>query len=56
MSLLRAIKRSPLALESNILFQGFDPNFTDSDLMVKRFSGVAIIQSDLAVFGKVGLL
>ena len=31
MSLLRAIKRSPLALESNILFQGFDPNFTDSD-------------------------
>jgi prephenate dehydrogenase len=31
MSLLRAIKRSPLAIESNILFQGFDPNFTDGD-------------------------
>ena len=31
MSLLRAIKRSPLALESNSLFQGFDPNFTDCD-------------------------
>lgn len=31
MSLLRAIKRSPLAIESNILLQGFDPNFTDSD-------------------------
>jgi prephenate dehydrogenase len=31
MSLLRAIKRSPLAIESDILFQGFDPHFTDSD-------------------------
>jgi prephenate dehydrogenase len=31
MSLLRAIKRSPLAIESNILFQGFDPNFTECD-------------------------
>jgi prephenate dehydrogenase len=31
MSLLRAIKRSPLAIESNILLQGFDPNFTDID-------------------------
>jgi prephenate dehydrogenase len=31
MSLLRAIKRSPLAIENRILFQGFDPNFTDSD-------------------------
>ena len=31
MSLLRAIKHSPLALESAILFQGFDPNFTDCD-------------------------
>ncbi len=31
MSLLRALKRSPLALENSILFQGFDPNFTDSD-------------------------
>jgi prephenate dehydrogenase len=31
MSLLRALKRSPLARESMILFQGFDPNFTDSD-------------------------
>ena len=30
-SLLRALKRSPLALESSILFQGFDPNFTDDD-------------------------
>ena len=31
MSLLRAIKHSPLALENKILFQGFDPNFTDCD-------------------------
>ncbi len=31
MSLLRAIKRSPLAVKSNILLQGFDPNFTESD-------------------------
>jgi prephenate dehydrogenase len=31
MSLLRAIKCSPLAIESDILFQGFDPHFTDSD-------------------------
>jgi prephenate dehydrogenase len=31
MSLLRAIKGSPLAREHSILFQGFDPNFTESD-------------------------
>ncbi|MEI6756234.1 MAG: prephenate dehydrogenase [Chlorobium sp.] len=31
MSLMRAIKHSQLARESNIIFQGFDPNFTDSD-------------------------
>ena len=31
MSLLRAIKRSPLAIESNILFQGFDTGFTEND-------------------------
>ncbi|MEI7695706.1 MAG: prephenate dehydrogenase/arogenate dehydrogenase family protein [Chlorobium sp.] len=31
MSLLRAIKSSPLAGEHLILFQGFDPNFTESD-------------------------
>jgi prephenate dehydrogenase len=31
MSLLRAIKHSPLALESAILFLGFDPNLTDGD-------------------------
>ncbi len=31
MSLLQAIKHSPLALESDILFQGFDPNFTHDD-------------------------
>jgi len=31
MSLLRAIKSSPLAREHSILFQGFDPNFTESD-------------------------
>ena len=31
MSLLRAMKRSPLARESSILFQGFDPNFSESD-------------------------
>lgn len=31
MSLLQAMKRSPLAMESSILFQGFDPNFTGND-------------------------
>ncbi|MBV5303148.1 MAG: prephenate dehydrogenase [Chlorobium sp.] len=31
MSLLRALKNSPLAREHSILFQGFDPNFTESD-------------------------
>ena len=31
MSLLRAIKSSPLARENSILFQGFDPNFTEHD-------------------------
>jgi len=31
MSLLRAIKLSPLSRESKIFFQGFDPCFTDSD-------------------------
>ena len=31
MSLLQAIKRSPIARESSILFQGFDPNFSESD-------------------------
>ena len=31
MSLLQAIKRSPLAREHSILFQGFDPNFSESD-------------------------
>ncbi len=31
MSLLRAIKSSPLARERSIRFQGFDPNFTESD-------------------------
>ena len=31
MSLLLAIKRSPLAREHSILLQGFDPNFSESD-------------------------
>ena len=31
MSLLRAIKRSPLAIENHILLQGFDSHFTDSE-------------------------
>ncbi|MEI6848333.1 MAG: prephenate dehydrogenase [Chlorobiaceae bacterium] len=31
MSLLRALKYSVLSQRSNILFQGFDPNFTDID-------------------------
>ena len=31
MSLLQAIKRSPLAKKSSILFQGFDPNFDEND-------------------------
>ncbi|NTW68691.1 MAG: prephenate dehydrogenase [Chlorobiaceae bacterium] len=45
MSLLRAIKHSPLAQQSNIFFQGFDPGFTDTDrsnvesLGLDRFTG-----------------
>lgn len=57
MSLLQAIKHSPLALESNILFQGFDPNFTDGDresvesLGVDRFTDdkKTLYQADLII-------
>lgn len=57
MSLLQAIKHSPLALESDILFQGFDPNFTDDDresvesLGVDRFTDdkKALYQADLII-------
>ncbi len=40
MSLLRAIKRSPLAISSNIILQGFDPNFSLSDRQSVRELGV----------------
>lgn len=57
MSLLQAIKHSPLALESDILFQGFDPNFTEGDcesvesLGVDRFTDdkKALYQADLII-------
>jgi len=57
MSLLQAIKHSPLALESDILFQGFDPNFTDDDresvesLGVDRFTDdkKTLYQADLII-------
>jgi len=40
MSLLRAIKFSPLARQSNLFFQGFDPNFTESDRQTVEALGV----------------
>jgi prephenate dehydrogenase len=46
MSLLRAIKRSPLAIESNMLFQGFDPNFTDSDRQCVEMLGLDRFTAD----------
>jgi prephenate dehydrogenase len=46
MSLLRAMKRSPLALESAILFQGFDPNFTASDRESVEKLGLDLFTSD----------
>jgi prephenate dehydrogenase len=46
MSLLRAMKRSPLALESAILFQGFDPNFTDDDRESVEKLGLDLFTSD----------
>ena len=48
MSLLRAMKRSPLALESAILFQGFDPNFTASDRESVEKLGVDLCTSDIS--------
>ena len=45
-SLLRALKRSPLALESSILFQGFDPNFTDDDRESVEKLGLDLFTSD----------
>jgi prephenate dehydrogenase len=49
MSLLQAIKRSPLALESNILFQGFDPNFTDCDRQCVEKLGLDRFTSDKTI-------
>ncbi len=57
MSLLRALKRSPLALQSTILFQGFDPSFTDGDresvekLGLDHFTAdkTALYQADLII-------
>ncbi len=49
MSLLRAIKCSPLALESNILFQGFDPNFTDGDRQCVETLGLDRFTDDKAI-------
>ena len=46
MSLLRALKRSPLALENSILFQGFDPNFTASDRESVEKLGLDLFTSD----------
>ena len=46
MSLLRALKRSPLTLESAILFQGFDPNFTASDRESVEKLGLDLFTSD----------
>ena len=46
MSLLRALKRSPLTLESAILFQGFDPNFTASDRDSVEKLGLDLFTSD----------
>ena len=46
MSLMRAIKRSPLALESNILFQGFDPFFTESDRENVKKLGLDLFSED----------
>ncbi|MEI8186735.1 MAG: prephenate dehydrogenase [Chlorobiaceae bacterium] len=46
MSLLRAIKSSPLAIESNILLQGFDPNFSESDRKEVRELGLELFIDD----------
>ena len=40
MSLLQAIKNSPLASENPIHFQGFDPNFTESDRLYVQKLGL----------------
>ncbi|NTV05578.1 MAG: prephenate dehydrogenase [Chlorobiaceae bacterium] len=56
MSLLRAIKRSPLAIESNILFQGFDPNFTDSDRQCVEKLGLDRFTADKKTLYKADLI
>jgi prephenate dehydrogenase len=40
MSLLRALKHSELARKSNIIFQGFDPNFSKSDCEAVQNQGL----------------
>ena len=46
MSLLQAMKRSPLATESAIIFQGFDPNFTESDQQCVKELGLDAFMTD----------
>ncbi|MEI8032458.1 MAG: prephenate dehydrogenase [Chlorobiaceae bacterium] len=49
MSLLRAMKRAPLAVESNIFFQGFDPNFTPEDRECVKALGLDRFEDDKAL-------
>ncbi len=56
MSLLRALKRSPLALESAILFQGFDPNFTDDDRKSVEKLGLDLFTSDKGILYQADLI
>lgn len=56
MSLLRAMKHSPLARESNILFQGFDPNFSDIDRRSVEELGLDRFTSDRAVLYNADLI
>ena len=56
MSLLRALKRSPLALESDILFQGFDPNFTDDDRESVEKLGLDLFTSDKSTLYQADLI
>jgi len=46
MSLLQAIRSSPLARESSIFFQGFDPNFTEADCCRVKELGLDLFTED----------